>query len=169
VNNAATSKFSLDEAFGNRRPNSKSLYNGGLAAIFDNSALDARPYALSGVEAPKPFYNRITGAFTFGGPIKIPHLLPHGPIFFVAYQWTRDRIAQTQSGLVPTAAERPGDLAGLLNPIFNPATGLSFAGNIVPVSPQAQALLKLYPLPNITGSHDSGVRQQFDPVGTHLR
>jgi hypothetical protein len=42
VNNAATSKFSLDEAFGNRRPNSKSLYNGGLAVIFDNSALDAR-------------------------------------------------------------------------------------------------------------------------------
>src|SRR5580693_5756955 len=61
VNNAATSKFSLDEAFGNRRPNSKSLYNGGLAAIFDNSALDARPYSLSGLETPKAFYNRITG------------------------------------------------------------------------------------------------------------
>jgi hypothetical protein len=158
VNNAATSKFSLDEAFGNRRPNSKRLYNGGLAAIFDNSALDARPYSLSGVEAPKPFYNRITGAFTFGGPLKIPHLLPHGPIFFVAYQWTRDRIAETQSGLVPTAAERAGDLSGLLNPfgqpvpIFNPATGLSFVRSIVPVSPQAQALLKLYPLPNIAGS-----------------
>jgi hypothetical protein len=158
VNNAATSRFSLDQAFGNRRANSKSLYNGGLAAIFDNSALDARPYSLSGLETPKAYYNRITGAFTLGGPIKIPHLLPHGPMFFVGYQWTRDHLAQTESGLVPTAAERMGNLAGLLNPmgqpvvIFNPRTGLPFAGNAVPVSPQAQALLQLYPLPNIVGN-----------------
>ena len=157
VNNAATSRFSLDQAFGNRRANSKSLYNGGFAAIFDNSALDARPYSLSGLQTPKAFYNRITGAFTLGGPIKIPHLLPHGPIFFVAYQWTRDHVAATESGLVPTSEERMGNLAGLLNPlgqpvvVFNPATGLPFPGNVVPVSPQAQALLQLYPLPNIVG------------------
>ena len=158
INNAATSKFSLDQAFGNRKPSSKSLYTGGLAAVFDNSALDARQYSLSGIEPPKPFYNRITGAFTLGGPIKIPHLLPHGPIFFVAYQWTRDQTAETEPALVPTTAERTGNLAGLLNPrgqpvtIFNPATGLPFSGNVVPVSPQAQALLQLYPLPNITGN-----------------
>lgn len=157
VNNAATSRFSLDQAFGNRRANSKSLYNGGVAAIFDNSALDARPYSLSGLESPKAFYNRITGAFTLGGPIKIPHLLPHGPVFFVAYHWTRDHVAATESGLVPTSEERMGNLAGLLNPLgqpvvaFNPATGLPFPGNVVPVSPQAQALLQLYPLPNIVG------------------
>jgi trimeric autotransporter adhesin len=158
VNNAATSRFSLDQAFGNRRFNSKSLYSGGLAVFLDNSALDARPYSLSGLEPPKSSYNRITGVFTLGGPIKIPHLLPHGPIFFVAYQWTRDQIAQTESGLVPTAAERTGDLAGLLTalgqpvPIFNPATGVPFAANVVPVSPQTQALLKLYPLPNLAGN-----------------
>jgi hypothetical protein len=158
VNNAATSKFSLDQAFGNRRPTINSLYNGGLAAVFDTSLLDARPYSRSGIESPKPSYNRITGAFTFGGPLKIPHLLPHGPIFFVAYQWTRDQTAATEPALVPTAAERMGNLAGLLNPLgqpvtfFNPATGLPFIGNVVPVSPQAQALLQLYPLPNITGN-----------------
>ena len=60
VSNAATSRFSLDQAFGNRRPNSKSLYNGGLAAVLDNSALDARPYSLSGLASPKAAYNRIT-------------------------------------------------------------------------------------------------------------
>lgn len=158
VNNAATSRFSLDQAFGNKRFNSKSLYSGGLAVFLDNSALDARPYSLSGLEPPKSSYNRITGVFTLGGPIKIPHLLPHGPIFFVAYQWTRDQIAQTESGIVPTAAERTGDLAGLLNAlgqpvsIFNPVTGAPFAANRVPVSPQAQALLQLYPLPNLTGN-----------------
>ena len=172
VNNAATSRFSLDQAFGNRRANSKSLYNGGFAAIFDNSALDARPYSLSGLQTPKTFYNRITGAFTLGGPIKIPHLLPHGPIFFVAYQWTRDHVAATESGLVPTAEERMGNLAGLLNPlgqpvvVFNPATGLPFPGNVIPVSPQAQALLQLYPLPNIVG--DSLYNYQVPVLnGTH--
>ncbi len=157
VNNAATSKFSLSQAFGNRRPNSRSLYNGGFAAILDNSALDARPYSLGGLDTPKAYYNRITGVFTFGGPMKIPHLLAHGPNFFAAYQWTRDHTAETESGLVPTAAERTGDLSSLLNAlgqpvtIFNPATGRPFPGNVVPVSSQAQGLLQLYPLPNIAG------------------
>jgi trimeric autotransporter adhesin len=158
VNNAATSQYSLDRAFGNRRPNSKSLYNGGLAVIFGNSALDARTYSLSGIESPKPFYNAITGAIDVGGPIKIPRLLPHGPIFLAAYKWTRNQTEMDETGLVPTNAERTGNLGGLVNPlgqpltIFNPATGLPFTNNQVPVSAQAQALLQLYPLPNITGN-----------------
>ncbi|MGB6687165.1 MAG: TonB-dependent receptor [Terracidiphilus sp.] len=158
VNNAATSQYALEQAFGNRRPGSRALYNGGFAAVLDNSALDARPYSISGLESPKPAYNRITGIVTVGGPIKIPHLLPRGPTFFAAYQWTRDHNAATETGLVPTPAERAGDLAGLLNAfdapvtIYDPATGLPFSKNIVPVSPPAQALLELYPLPNITGN-----------------
>ena len=151
VNNAATSRFSLNQAFGNRRSNSKSLYNGGLAVVFDNSALDAKPYSLSGLDTPKPAYNRITGVVTLGGPLKIPHLLPRGPNFFVAYQWTRDHTAETESGLVPTEAERGGDLSSLPLTIIDPNTGLPYPANMVPVSAQAQALLKLYPLPNIAG------------------
>src|SRR5580692_10011009 len=158
VNNAATSQYSLDRAFGNRRPNSKSLYNGGALVEFGNSALDARTYSLSGQESPKPFYNLITGALTVGGPMKIPRLLPRGPNFFAAYQWTRDQNEQNETGLVPTEAERAGDLAGLLNAagqpvtIINPATGLAFPNNQVPVSTQAQALLKLYPSANIANN-----------------
>lgn len=158
VNNAATSQYSLDRAFGNRRPNSKSLYNGGALVAFGNSALNARTYSLSGQESPKPFYNLITGALTIGGPIKIPRLMPRGPTFFAAYQWTRDQNEQNETGLVPTEAERTGDLAGLVNAtgqpvtIVDPATGLPFANNQVPVSAQAQALLKLYPAANIANN-----------------
>jgi hypothetical protein len=158
VNNAATSRFSLDQAFGNRRYNSRSLYTGGLAAIYDNSALDARPFSITGLNTPKPNYNRITGIFTLGGPLKIPHLLPRGPTFFVAYEWTRNHTAETDPGLVPTEAERSGDLSNLVNPlgqpviVYDPATGLPYPGNVVPVSSQAQALLKLYPSPNFAGS-----------------
>lgn len=158
TNNAATSKYSLDQAFGNGRSGTKSLYTGGLAFVIDSSALDARPYSLSGLASPKNSYNRFTGIATLGGPIKIPHLLRHGPTFFLAYEWTRDRIAANEAGLVPTAAERMGDLSGVLDAlghpvtIVNPATGAPFAGSVVPVSPQAQALLRLYPLPNIAGN-----------------
>ena len=158
VNNAATSQYSLDRAFGNRRPNSRSLYNGGALVEFGNSALDARTYSLSGQQSPKPFYNLITGALTVGGPMKIPRLLPRGPNFFAAYQWTRDQNEQDETGLVPTEAERTGDLRGLLNAagqpvtIINPATGLAFLNNQVPVNAQAQALLKLYPSANIANN-----------------
>ena len=156
-NNAATSPFSLSPAFGNRRPTAKGLYNGGVGAIVDNSALDARPYSLTGLPIPKDTYSRVTGLFTFGGPLIIPHLLYHGPNVFLAYQWTRSTDATTLSGLVPDLAERSGDLSDLVDAhgqpltIYNPATGLPFNGS-VPVSPQAAALLKLYPLPNLTGN-----------------
>ncbi len=155
--NAATSKFSLDPAFGNRRAGSKSLYTGGLAAHEENAALDARPYSLTGLNTPKEQFNRFTGVATLGGPLNIPHLMPHGPYLNLAYQWTRDSDQSTLSSLVPTIAERAGDLSGLLTPqgqpltIINPATGRPFTGP-VPLSPQAQALLSLYPLPNIEGS-----------------
>lgn len=155
VNNAATSQYSLNQAFGNRRPNSRSLYNGGFAAILDNSALDARYYSLSGFSTPKPAYNRITAGFTFGGPLKIPRLMPRGPSMFLAYQGTRDHNAVTNTALVPTEAERAGNLqnaVGQPSTIIDPSTGQPYPGSVVPVSPQALALLALYPLPNVSGN-----------------
>jgi hypothetical protein len=136
VNNAATSQFSLAPAFGNNRSGKKGLYTGGIAVILGNSALDARPYSLSGQSTPKSQYNRVTGFVTLGGPLKIPHFLPRGPNFFVAYQWTRNSDATTLSGLVPTEDERRGNLP---------------TGEVTPVA-QALALLKLYPLPNVNGN-----------------
>lgn len=157
VNNAATSQFTLAPAFGNRRPGAKSLYTGGIGAIVGNSVFDARPYSLTGLQVPKASYSAITSVLTLGGPLNIPHLMYHGPNFFVAYQWTRDSNATTQTGLVPDAAERSGDLSDLQNAlgqpvtIYSPMTGLPFAGPI-PVSPQAQSLLELYPLSNLSGN-----------------
>lgn len=158
VNNGAASPFAQLAAFGNNRNSAKGLYNGGIGVIFDNSSLDASPFSLTGQNTPKPSYNRIAGVATLGGPLKIPHLLPKGPNFFVGYQWTRNRTAVTQSALVPNLAERMGDFSGALNAqgqplqIFDPATGLPFPGNVVPLSSQAQALLNLYPSPNISGN-----------------
>ncbi|MGC1872632.1 MAG: TonB-dependent receptor, partial [Acidobacteriaceae bacterium] len=157
VNNAATSKYTISPAFGNRRPGRRGLYTGGIGAIVGNSVFDARPYSLTGLQVPKDSYSRLTTVLTLGGPLDIPHLMWNGPDFFVAYQRTREGDAAIESGLVPTTAERSGDLSGLLNPlgqpvtVYDPATGLPFTGPI-PVSPQAQALLNLYPLPDLDGN-----------------
>ncbi len=155
--NAATSKYALAPAFGNTR-SGQSLYNAGIGLRLDNSAFDARPDSLTGLNTPKAAYDRATVALNFGGPIRIPHLLPRGPNFFVGYQWTRSANENTLDGLVPDAAERAGDFANEVNSlgqpitVYNPATGQPFAGDTVPVSAQAQALLALYPRPNLTGS-----------------
>jgi trimeric autotransporter adhesin len=155
ANNSASSPTSLKLAFGNNRRGIQSVYNGNIGFIIDNSALDARTYSLSGANTEKPAYNHMQGTFSFGGPLRIPHLVRNGPTFYVGYQVTRNRNVQTQSGLVPTLAERNGDLSQAPGQIYDPAANLPFAGNQIPldrISPQARSLLKLYPLPNFTGS-----------------
>ncbi len=125
-------------SFGNARRNRRSQYNGNLALILDNSALDAKPFSLTGQETPKAAYNHFRTTGAFGGPLKIPKLLSgQNTFFFINYQLTRNHNASIATGLVPTEAEREGLFPGL---------------STVPISPQAQALLNLYPLPNFSGS-----------------
>ena len=167
VNNAATSRFSLDQAFGNRRYNSKSLYTGGLAAVYDNSALDARPYSLSGLEHTQSRLQPHHRHLYARRPLEDSSCHAAWPYFLRSVSWTRNRTAETESGLVPTDAERTGDLSDLVNPlgqpvvVYDPATGLPFPGNAVPVSTQAQALLQLYPLPNLPGLRFITTRYPF--------
>ncbi len=158
VNNGASSPFALFPAFGNNRNGGRSLYNGGLGIFVDNSVFDARQFSITGLNTPKYPYNHFTASAFFGGPLRIPHLIRNGPNFFVNYTWMRNRTDSPNGiGLMPTAAERNGNLSQLLNSpllttIVDPLTGVPFAGGIIPqsrISPQAQALLNLYPLPNI--------------------
>lgn len=151
VVNSAASPFSQSSAFGNNRRSGNPLYNANLGFTLGNSALDARPFSLTGQNTPRPDYNRMTGMVSFGGPLRIPHLLRNGPNLLLNYQWTGNRNVTTQSALVPTLAERNGDFSQSANRIFDPATGQPFTGNVIPadqISPQAKALLSLYPLPN---------------------
>jgi trimeric autotransporter adhesin len=150
--NGAASPFAQMPAFGNNRYGQKGLYNGSVGVIFDDSALDARPFSLTGQDTPKPTYNRITGVAALGGPLKIGRLFQRPPIFFVAYQWTRNNNATTQPALMPVLEERNGTFS---NTILDPSTGAPFPDNVIPqsrISPQALALLNFYPLPNLPGS-----------------
>ncbi len=158
VNNAATSQYATNAAFGNTRAGARALYTGGFAATESNSALNARPFSLTGVEASKPAFNDFTGAATLQGPINIRPWMPRGPNFFASYQWTRNSSSAVNTGLVPTQAEQGGNLAGLTNElgqpvtVYEPGTNTPYPGNAVPVSPQASALLKLFPQPNISSA-----------------
>src|SRR5215469_5136354 len=152
TNNGAASPFAQLAAFGNNRSGSRGLYNGGIGIIFDNSALDARPFSLTGQSTAKPAYNRVTGVLALGGPLQIPHLFKRGPNFFVNYQWTRNQTDTIATAVMPGSAERSGIFS---SPIIDPSTGMPFANNTIPkdrISPQAQALLNLYPLPNLNSN-----------------
>jgi hypothetical protein len=150
VNNGAASPFAQASAFGNNR-RTRALYNGAFGVNVNNSVFDARSYSLTGQNSEKPSYNQGVALFSIGGPVRIPHLVRNGPTFFFSYQRTQNRNVNNQSGLMPTAAERAGDLSGFATPLIDPESGVAFPGNVIPpdrISPQARALLGLYPLPN---------------------
>ena len=150
-NNAAASPFGMSGAFGNNRRGPGSLYNGNVGVVVGNAVLDARSYSLTGQDTPKPAYNHLQFMGAVGGPLRIPHLIKglYPPSFFVAYQMIRNRNANTVSALVPTQAQRDGNLGGAVIPQSL-------------ISPQALALLKFYPLPNF----NAGARYNYQTALT---
>ncbi|MFY9744201.1 MAG: carboxypeptidase regulatory-like domain-containing protein [Candidatus Sulfotelmatobacter sp.] len=115
-----------------------SQYHGSLFEYLQNDALDADPYGFNG-KAPKHF-NTFGGSL--GGPLSIPHLYNgrDRTFFFFDYEGNRRSTAVPEQFLVPTQAERNGDLTalGINTPITN-------------INPTATALLTYYPLPNVAG------------------
>jgi hypothetical protein len=115
-----------------------SHYHGSLFEYLQNDALDADPYGFSG-KSPKHF-NTFGGSL--GGPLSVPHFYngKDRTFFFFDYEGNRRSTAVAEQFLVPTQAERNGDLSalGVTTPISN-------------INPTAVALLSYYPLPNVTG------------------
>lgn len=126
---------------------------------FNQSKVDA----LTGLAVPKG--KRDQFGFSIGGPVV------KGKVFYFGdYQGTRALQGGSKLLTVPTAAARTGDLSAYGRPIFNPATGLQYTGNIIPactagqtpaangcLSTQALNLLKLIPAPTTSGLLDNFV------------
>jgi hypothetical protein len=114
-----------------------SQYHGSLFEYLQNDALDADPYGFNG-KAPKHF-NTFGGSL--GGPLSLPHLYngKDRTFFFLDYEGNRRSTAVAQQFLVPTQAERNGNLTALGGPIIST------------INPTATALLNYYPLPNVAG------------------
>jgi outer membrane receptor protein involved in Fe transport len=151
VNNGAASPFAQSAAFGNFRPGQgRSRYTTNITLFGNSSALNATPYSVSG-NREKPDYTTLNVTGTVSGPLQLPGLMKNGPTFQLSYQRTASDNVTTLLGRMPTPAERLGDFSGGSVPIIDPNTGQPFPGNVLPanrISPQAAALLDLYPLPN---------------------
>jgi hypothetical protein len=143
-------------------------YHGSLFEYLQNDALDAKVLNFTD-KAPKRF-NTFGGSI--GGPLSIPKLYDgHNKTFFFAdYEGNRRRTSQAQQFLVPTAAERNGNLSDLAipnNTLMNPKTGQPYPNNTIPTSqlnPSALTLLNsYYPLPNVA-SGGSYNYQNLQPI-----
>jgi hypothetical protein len=116
-----------------------SQFHGSLLEYLQNDALDANPYGFSG-KAPKHFH---TFGGSLGGPFRVPYVYngKDHTFFFFDYEGNRRSTAVAQQFLVPTPAERNGDLTAIGGPVLSPAS----------INATAKALLAYYPLPNVTG------------------
>lgn len=117
-----------------------------------NSALDARNFFDDPSLAIPPYRQNQFGG-SLGGPIRRDRTF-----FFGNYEGLRIRQSVTNTTLLPTAAERAGDLSGI-NPatgqpfpaVVNPSSGQPFKGNQIPqagVDRVSAAILARVPLPN---------------------
>jgi hypothetical protein len=136
--NAATSQYSMSQAFGNMRSGGRFLYNGGLSLTLNNSALDARQYSLTGLNTQQQSFNNFSLGGTFGGPLKLSHVIHYvpGSNFSVSYQRTQQSTLTTQPALVPTAAEWGGDLSQAPN-----VTAIYVPSDLSTVAPNCNSYL----------------------------
>ena len=153
VSNGAATTQGLVRGFGNNRLRRGSPYKGQVTITGSNALLDARSFSLTGQDTPRPNYSRLTTSVQIQGPLQIPHLFRMGQIAF-NYSRTQNRNASVQTALMPTAAERAGDFSASAKGPLDPSTGSPFLNGVIPqdrISPQARALVGLYPLPNFNG------------------
>jgi hypothetical protein len=165
-------------AFRGQNPNA---WHGSFAYTGADSALNANAWSPAGTQAVKPASDRNTLIGSLTGTPYIPGLTKPNPkqFVFISVQETRNTTPSLQDVVVPTAAQRLGDLtnayqAGLTpgqtfqGAIYDPNTNSPFGNTncnpalaVVDASPSAcipvtelskagLALLNYYPLPNIT-------------------
>jgi hypothetical protein len=131
---------------------------------YQNSAFDARPYAITGAPAPKiGHYDERVGG-NIGGPLKIPHIYNGSDktYFFVNYEHETVTNPINTFSSVPTLSERGGLFCDTAT-IFQPFSTTPFpsapcpdgtTGQQVPASDftnnaAVQGLLKYIPLPTV--------------------
>lgn len=154
---------------GNWRPPNQ--IHGMLFGSLDNSALNAKPFSLTGQDIAEPAYAQARLGLVLGGPLAIPKIVSdESTFFFFSYFATRARNPYTAVETVPTALERQGDFSGLGATIYDPLTHQPFPGNVIPssaIDPIARQLLGYFPLPNQPGTVNNFAFQGSAPQNTN--
>src|SRR5580704_1622845 len=136
-------------------------FHGEAFEYLRNEDFNARNFFQSSV----PEYRKNDYGYTLGGPVYIPHVYNKNKdktFFFFSEEWRRDLVpGQTFNTPVPDAAQQQGNFADVCPgagsavnktafpdcPV-NPKTHSYFPNNIVPIDPNAAAILTLLPQPN---------------------
>ena len=147
-------------------------FHGDVFEFVRNDVFDANDWFINrtinppGGSAPKTPLKRNNYGFTLGGPIFIPNHFNRNRdrlFFFVSEEWRSNREGTVIDAGVPTQLMRQGDFSqcdpsspnynvvaasGCVLPV-NPATNKPYPNDVVPIQPNAMALLNgLVPLPN---------------------
>jgi hypothetical protein len=110
-----------------------------------DASLNARTF-FAATKAP---YSSNQPGGTLGGPI-----MKNRAFFFGDYQGLHLDAGRTQILTVPTALMRTGNFSEVANQIYDPLTGVPFAGNIIPssqINPITQKVANIYPMPDLPG------------------
>src|SRR5581483_834391 len=146
--------------FGNRRRRTRQIH--GMASFtLTNSALNAKPFSINGLDIPQAAYAQSRFSMIVGGPLLLGKIVKDPKTqFFLTYFGTRARTPELFTETVPTLAERNGDFSGATQSLgasapsvplmlYNPTTHAPI-GNVIPPSllnPTALGLLNFYPKP----------------------
>lgn len=148
-----------EASFGNRRRRGRDAIRGMASFSFSNSALDARPYSLTGQLVPKPSFATARFNLAAGGALHIPKLIEsERTFFFVNYSGNRSRNPSSDVATVPSLLERTGDFSQSYSrgpvTVYDPANRQPFPNQRIPASrldPAARGLLDFVLPPNQPG------------------
>jgi hypothetical protein len=136
--------------------------HGAIYWMGSNSALNAEPFSLRGQPQEQPASGTNRFGLTFISAPYIPGLTKpsNKDSMFLTLSGTRSSSPLDEYATVPTDAEKSGDFSAPgLATIYDPTTFQQFlsngVANIIPsmrISPQATALLKYFPEPNLPGT-----------------
>ena len=164
--------------FGGFRGQNPNAWHGTFAYTGADSALNATARSFTGTPIVKPQSDRNTLIASFTGTPYIPGWIKANPkqFLFLSVQETRNSNPSTSQIIVPTPAQRLGDLTPAFQaqptygiPVYDPNTGQPYGNTgcdpgilnydsspsmcipVAEINPAAKALMSTYyPLPNIT-------------------
>ncbi len=129
-----------------------------------HESLNANSFFGNKTKVARARYRYHNPGFTIGGPLIVPgtrfNKARQKLFFFFSYDKMLNSTVGFNTYTMPSALERAGDFSktvtttGALIPVYDPTTQVQFPGNVVPasrISPQGQAMLNLFPLPDPAG------------------
>jgi Carboxypeptidase regulatory-like domain len=129
-------------------------FRGNAFVFVRDDALDANDWFNNRAGRPRPDFSQQQFGGTIGGPI-----IRNRTFFFGDYQGWHVKQGLTLVSTVPSDAMRQGDFSELSRVIYDPRTGLSFPGNVIPadrIDPVARRMIdQLYPRANTAGRRTS--------------